>query len=50
MEELYDTSILVATGNIILVMLQHFERAFESCSKRGGQEIFLGTANVEEEK
>ena len=33
MEELDDISIELATGNIILVMLEDFERAFERFSK-----------------
>jgi hypothetical protein len=46
MKELDDTSIEVATGNIILVMLEHFERAFERCSKLGRQGIFLSMSVV----
>ena len=50
MEELDDTSIEMATGNIILVMLQAFVGAFEGCNKLGGQEIFLRTTDVEEDE
>ena len=50
MEELNDTGIEMATGNIILVMLQHFIRAFEGCGEFSGQEIVLRTTDVEENK
>ena len=50
MEELNDAGIKVATGNIILVMLQHFIRTFEGCGELRGQEIFLRTTDVEENK
>ncbi len=44
MEELNDSGIEMATGNVILVMLQHFIWTFERCSELCGQEIFLRTA------
>ena len=50
MEELNDAGIEMATGNIILVMLQHFIGTFEGCRELRGQEIFLGTMDVEENK
>ena len=50
MEELNDTGIKMAAGNIILVMLQHFIRTFEGCGELSGQEIFLRTTDVEEDK
>ena len=50
MEELNDACIEMATGNIIFVMLQHFIGTFEGCSELRGQEVFLGTADVEENK
>ena len=49
MEKLDDASIEMATGNIILVVLQDFVGAFEGCNKPGGQEIFLSTTDVEED-
>jgi hypothetical protein len=36
MEELNDAGIEMATGNIILVMLQHFIGTFEGCSELRG--------------
>ena len=50
MEELNDAGIEVATGNIIFVLLQDFIRTFEGCGELRGQEIFLRTADVEENK
>jgi hypothetical protein len=50
MEDLNDAGIEVATGNIILVMLQHFIGTLEGCSEFRGQEVFLRTADVEENK
>ena len=50
MEELNDTGIEMAAGSIILVMLQHFIRTFEGCGELCGQEIFLRTADVKENK
>jgi len=50
MEELNDACIEMATGNIILVMLQHFIGTFEGRSELCGQEVFLRTADVEENK
>ena len=38
MEELNDTGIAMAAGNIILVMLQHFIRTFVGCGELSGQE------------
>ncbi len=38
MEELNDAGIEMATGNIIVVMLQHFIGTFEGCSELRGQE------------
>ena len=43
MELLDDTSVEVTTGNIILVVFEHFVRTFEG---RCEQEIFLGATNV----
>jgi len=50
MEELNDTGIEMAAGNIILVMLQLFIRTFEGCGELSGQEIFLRTTDIEENK
>jgi len=50
MEELNDTGIEMAASDIILVMLEHFIGTFEGSSELGGQEIFLRTTNVEEDK
>ncbi len=50
MEELNDAGIEVATGDIILVMLQHFIGTLEGCSELRGQEVFSRTADVEEDK
>ena len=50
MEELNDACIEMATGNIILVMLQYFIGTFKGCSELRGQEILLRTADVEENK
>ena len=50
MEELNDAGIEMVTGNIILVMLQHFIGTFEGCREFRGQEIFLGTTDIEENK
>jgi len=50
MEELNDAGIEMVTGNIIFVMLQHFIGTFEGCRELRGQEIFLRTTDVEENK
>jgi hypothetical protein len=50
MEELDDTGVEMATGDIILVLFEDFIGAFERCSELGGQEIYLRTADVEEDE
>ena len=47
-ELLDNTGVEVPTGNIVLVMLEHFIGAAERSSKLGGQEGFLGATDVEE--
>jgi hypothetical protein len=42
------TRVEVATGNIVLVMLEHFIGTAERSGKLGGQEGFLGSMYVEE--
>ena len=41
------TGVEVSTGNIILVMLEHFVGAAKRSSKLGGQEGLLGSTYVE---
>ena len=47
-ELLNDTGVEMATGNIVLVMLEHFIGTAERSSKLGGQEGLLGSTYVEE--
>ena len=48
MELLDDTGVEVATGNIVLVMFEHFVGTAKRSSELGGQEGFLGSTDVEE--
>ena len=41
------TGVEVSTGNIVLVMLEHFVGAAKRSSKLGGQEGLLGSTYVE---
>ncbi len=48
MELLNDTGVEVATGNIVLMMLEYFIGTAERSSELGGQEGLLGSPYVEE--
>ena len=48
MELLNYTGVEVSTGNIVLVMLEHFIGTAERSRKLGGQEGLLGSTYVEE--
>ena len=48
MELLDDTGVEVATGNIVLVMFEHFVGTTEGSSELCGQEGLLGSTDVEE--
>lgn len=50
MKLLNNTSVEVAAGNIVLVMLEHFIGTFEWCCELVGQEVFLGTTDVEQDE
>ncbi len=49
-ELLNDTGVEVATGNIVLVMLEHFIGTTERGSELSRQEGLLGSTNVEEDE
>ena len=50
MELLNNTGVEVTTGNIVLVMFEHFVGTTERSCELGGQEGLLGSTDVEEDE